>query len=113
MKSKIRVKSQIERDLENLEYRKRYEAGYEAFKLEVQILNALEEKGWSFTKLARVMHTSKSNISRDLSGGGIRSATVSRLAKMGEALGLKFLPLFVPEKREKSVVHKIHRLLAV
>lgn len=116
MKTKIisdkrRVKGLLERKLEDPNYRKRFEQGYAAFELEVQILNALEQKGWTFADLAKVMHTAKSNISRDLSGGGIHSATISRLVKMGKALGFKFLPLFVPEKKEKEVLPKIHKLV--
>lgn len=112
MKNKKKVKGLLERKLEDAEYRKRFEEGYAAFELEVQILNALERKGWTFSDLARVMHTRKSNISRDLSAGKIRSATVSRVAKMGKALGLRFLPVFIAQNRERALLPKIHRLLA-
>ena len=111
MKKANRVKSLLERKLENPAYRKRFEKGYAAFELEVQILNALEEKGWTFDDLARRIGTNKSNISRDLSAGGIKSARVSRLARMGEALGLRFVPLFIPQSREKEVFNKIHRIV--
>ncbi len=112
MKSTHKVKGLIERKLENHEYRKKFEAGYRAFELEVQILNALESKKWSYSDLARVMHTNKSNISRDLSAGGIHSASVGRIEKMAAALGFKFLAVFVPVSREKEVLPKIHKLLA-
>ena len=106
------VKSQMERDLEDPAYRKKFEEGYELFKLEVQILNALEKKGWSYSDLARVMRTKTSNVSRDLAGAKIYSATVSRLAKMADALDSKFLPLFVSKKKERALLPKIQKLLA-
>lgn len=103
----MKAKGLLERKLENPDYRRRFEAGYAEFQLEVQILNALEKKHWTYSDLARALHTQKSNISRDLGAGKINSATVSRLAKIGEALGLKFLPLFVPEKQEQAVLTKL------
>ena len=52
MKRKANVKSQLERDLEDPEYKKRFEADYDAFKLEVQFLLALQRKRWScFSRL--------------------------------------------------------------
>ena len=106
------VKSQMEKDLEDPVYRKKFDEGYELFKLEVQILNALEKKGWSYSDLAKVMHTKTSNISRDLAGGKIHFATVSRLVKMADALDSKFLPLFVPKKKGGTILPKIQKLLA-
>src|SRR3989338_2708610 len=102
MTHRYNLKSQMERDLENPAYRKKFEEGYELFKLEVQILNALEKKGWSYSDLAKIMHTKVSNISRDLTGGKIHFATVARLVKMADALDAKFLPLFVPKKGQRK-----------
>ena len=113
MRNRHKVKGLLERKLEDPKHKKQFEEGYAAFELEVQILNALEEKGWTLSDLAREMHTSKSNISRDLSAGGIHSATISRIIKMAEVLGLKFHPLFVPRKKERNILLQIHRLLAV
>ena len=93
-----KYKSLIEKKMQDPNYRKRFDQRHAAFLLEVQILNALQEKGWSFSDLAKAMHTNRGNISRDLSAGGIRFATVPRLIKLGKALGLRFLPIFVPEK---------------
>lgn len=112
MKRKHRARGLLERKLEDPNYRKRFEEGHAAFELEVQILKAMEEKGWTFGDLAREMHTSRSNISRDLSAGGIHFATLSRIVKMGEVLGLRFHPLFVRQEMEKSLLPKLHRLLA-
>ena len=102
----------MERDLENPEYRKRFESDYEAFKLEVQLLLALERKHWSYSDLARAMGTHKSHISRDLKGGGLASASISRIAKMAGALGLRFLPLCVPESKMKQFLPVIKKLVA-
>src|SRR3989339_2132070 len=101
MKHSWKVKSQIARDLENPIYRKRFEADYEAFKLEVQLLNALERKHWSYSHLAKVIGTQKSHISRDLKSGGVQSASIARVAKMAEALGMKFLPLLIPREKQR------------
>ena len=111
MKNKIKAKSLLERKMEDPHYRKRFESGYPAFELEVQILNALEKKGWTLSKLAKVMHTSKSDISRDLSMGGIRSASIKRVSRMAEALGQKFVPVFISEKKEKKILPKIQELI--
>ena len=112
MKRKGHVKSQLERDLENPEYRKRFETDYEAFKLEVQLLLALEKKHWTYSDLARAVGTQKSHISRDLKGGGLGSASISRIAKIAEALGLKFFPLCISEKKIKQALPVIKKLVA-
>ena len=69
MKRQWNVKSRLARDLEDPEYRKRFEADYESFKLEVQLLLAMERKHWSYSDLAKAVGTQKSHISRDLKGG--------------------------------------------
>jgi DNA-binding phage protein len=112
MKRKWRVKSQLARDLENPEYQKRFESDYEAFKLEVQLLLALERKHWSYSDLARAVGTHKSHISRDLKAGGLASASISRIAKMAKALGLKFVPLCISEKKIKQALPVLKRLVA-
>ncbi|MDD5657253.1 MAG: hypothetical protein PHF00_08370 [Elusimicrobia bacterium] len=111
MKRKWRVKSQLARDLENAEYRKRFEADYDAFKLEVQFLLALERKHWSYSDLARAVGTDKSHISRDLKGGGLACATISRVTMMAEALGLKFYPLCISEDKLKKILPVIRKLV--
>ena len=109
---KSKVKGLLERKLENPVYRTRFERQYPAFVLEVQILKALEEKGWTFEDLARKLHTKKNNVSRDLSAGGIRSATIKRLSRMAEALGMEFLPLLIPPRLEGKVLPKLRQLFA-
>jgi hypothetical protein len=111
MPNKSRAKSLLERKLENLEYRKRHEERYEAFKLEVQILNALQKKGWSYTDLAQAINTHKSNISRDLKGGGILSATFSRISRIAEALEMKLIALLIPKEEEQFILPRIGELV--
>lgn len=112
MRTKTKVMGQLNRQLQDPVYRKRFEKGYALFKLEIQILLAMEKRGWTYDDLAKAVGTSKGNISRDLSGGKINSATVSRLVRIGEALGLRFIPVFVPEKSADEVASKIQELVA-
>lgn len=110
--SKRKFKTIMEQEMEDPEFRKLFEEGWPAFQLEVQILNALERKHWSYSHLAKVLHTQKSAISRDLKGGGLRSASISRIAKMADVLGLKFFPLCVSEKKVKDALPVIKKLVA-
>ena len=112
MRRKWNIKSQLARDLEDPSYRKRFEADYAALKLEVQLLLALERKNWSYADLARAVGTHKSHISRDLKGRGLGSASIARVAKMAEALGLKFVPLCLSPKNLKQVLPIVERLVA-
>ena len=98
--------------MEDPSYRKRHEESYELFKLEVQFLNALEKKHWTYGDLAKVMNTHKSGISRDLKGGGLKFASMARVAKMAEALGLKLFSFCVAEKKAKLVLPVIRKLVA-
>lgn len=106
------VKSQIARDLENPAYRKRFEVDYETFKIAVQILLALEKKNWTYQDLAKAIGTNKSHISRDLKSGGIESASVSRIARIADALGMTFIPLFIANEKRKQILPKLHGLVA-
>jgi len=91
-------------------YRARFEREYPEFVLEVQMLKALERKRWTYDDLAKAMHTSKGNISRDLSAGGIRAASLPRLRRMAEALGMEFVPLLIDRRRERSILPRIRAL---
>lgn len=112
MNAKIKPTGYLNRKLQDPAYKKRFEKEYAVFQLEVQILLAMEKRGWTYADLAKAVGTSKSNISRDLAGGRINSATVSRLVRIGEALGLRFVPLFIPEKSAARLQPKIQELLA-
>jgi len=109
--SKPKVAGYLNRKLQDPVYRDRFEKEYAVFQLEVQILLAMEKRGWTFTDLAKAVGTSKGNISRDLSGGRINSATVTRLTRIADALGLRFLPLFVPKMTDAELELKIRALL--
>ena len=109
---KNRKKTLFEKRMADSNFKQRFEKEYPLFKLEVQILNALEKKGWTYSKLAKAMGTSKSNISRDLSAHGIRSATVSRLVKMAQVLDSDFIPLVIPQSKEVEILSKIQKFVA-
>jgi len=110
---KNRIKSLLERKMKDPTYRSRFERNYPAFTLEVQILKAMERKDWTYGDLAKALATSKSNVSRDLSAGGIRSASLPRLARMAEVLDMEFVPLMIEQKRRKKIYPKICELAAI
>ncbi len=112
MRHKWKIKGQIERDLQNPEYKKRFDMDYEAFKLAVQFLLALEKKHWSYSDLARAIGTQKGHISRDLKGGGLRTASISRISKIANALDLKFFAVCVSDKKVKAATPIIKKLIA-
>ncbi len=110
MKTKEKVKTIADREMEDSEFRRLFEQTWPLFQLEVQLLNALEQRHWTYADLAKVLHTQKSAISRDLKGGGLRSASIARISKMAEALGLKFFPLCIPKKKAKEFAPVIKKL---
>ena len=112
MKTKGKPHGLLARKMGDPAYRKRHEESYELLKLEVQLLLALERKHWTYADLARVMHTQKSAISRDLKGGGLRSASMSRIAKMAQALGLRFFSFCVAEDKAGEVLPFIRKMVA-
>jgi transcriptional regulator with XRE-family HTH domain len=110
---KNKAKGLLERKMADPTYRKRHEESYALFRIEVQLLNALEKKHWTYDDLAKVMHTQKSGISRDLKGGGLQSASMARVARMAEALGLRLFSFCVAEKNASRVIPAIKKLVAV
>jgi hypothetical protein len=110
MKNKEKPRGLLARKNEDPAYRKRHDESYELLKLEVQFLNALEKKHWTYADLARAMHTQKSAVSRDLKGGGLRSASMARVAKMAEALGLRFFSFCVAEEKASGVLPIIKKM---
>ena len=113
MKTKTKFKSIMDRQMEDPEYRRIFDQTWPAFQLEVQFLNALEHKHWTYEHLAKIMGTKKSGISRDLKAGGLQSASMSRIAKMAHALGLKFIPFCVSEKKIKKAMPVIKEFVTV
>lgn len=111
MNSTHKVKSLFERELENEQFRRSYEEGFEAFQLEAQILHALEGKRWTYSDLAKATNTSKSNVSRDLAAGGILSASFSRIGRIADALGMKLVGLLIPKDQASYVLPRIEALV--
>ena len=72
------MKGSLNRKLENPKYRKKFKRGYAFFKLEVQILLAMEDKGWTYDDLAKAIGTSRQNVWRDLKNGGLQKGTKGR-----------------------------------
>ena len=107
---KTKAKGLLARKMEDTAYRKRHEESYELFKLEVQLLNALEKKNWTYSDLAKVMGTQKSAVSRDLKGHGLQRASMDRIAKMAEALGLRFVAFCIPEAKAGRALPLIQKL---
>ena len=99
--------------MENPDFKKHFEDTWPGFQLEVRLLNALEQKHWSYSDLAKIMGTQKSGISRDIKSGGLRSASIARIAKISAALGLKFVPLCMSEREAKRILPLIRKQTSV
>jgi len=106
------MKGMLNRKLEDGTFRESFDHGYKLFQLEVQILNALEDKGWSYAELAKAVGTSKQNIWRDLKNGGLHKASLDRVSKIAEVLGLRLHTILISQKKEKALLPKLHRILA-
>ncbi len=104
-------KSLFERQMGKKHFQENYEREYQELQLEVQFLLALEEQGLTYEKFAKKIGSSKGNVSRDFKGRGLQKATIDRLIKMAQALGLEFLPLLLPRDR-RSRRKKLEELLA-
>lgn len=111
MSDKPRARGFLNQKLEDPEYRKQHDERYAAFKLEAQILLALEQKDWTYSDLAKATGTSKSNISRDLNGRGLERASLSRLHRMAEALDMKLVAVMIPKECEQTFLPKIEELV--
>lgn len=106
------MKGSLNRKLENPKYKEKFKRGYECFKLEVQILNAMEDKGWTYEDLAKAVGTSRQNIWRDLKNGGLQKASLERVARIAEVLGLHMHPILMTPKQEKAFLPTLRRLAA-
>lgn len=101
----------LNRKLQNPKYKARFEHRYPFFKLEVQILLALEDKGWTYEDLAKATGIYPQNIWRDLKNGGIHKASLDRIAQYAEALGLHAHHLLMSPKQEKKVMPVLKEML--
>ena len=106
------MKGELNRLLEDKKFRKNFDRGYESFQLEVQILLALEDKDWSYEDLAKATGIQRQNIWRDLKNGGLQKASLERVAKYAEALGLHAHHFLMNPKQEKELLPKLQRALA-
>ncbi len=111
-KTKRRTKSLIERKLDTPEKKRKFDQGYLLFSIEMQILDAMEARGMTYTDLAKALKTNKGDISRDLSAGGIRNATLPRLMKIAKILDMEYLPLMIPLDKAKKIKPKIRELVS-
>lgn len=105
------MKGILNKKLEDPKYRAEFERRNEFFKLEVHILLALEDKNWSYEDLAKAVGTSKQNIWRDLKNGGLHKASMDRVAKIAEVLGLRMHTILISQKKEKQLLPKLQRFL--
>ena len=105
------MKGTLNRKLEDPIYRAEFENRQRFFDLEIQILLAMEDKGWTYNDLARAVCTSRQNIWRDLKNGGLHKASLDRVARMAEALGLRVHHLLLSRKNEKKILPILHKLL--
>ena len=105
------MKGELNRLLEDSEYRKGFERRQEFFRLEVQILLAMEDKDWSFNDLAQATGIHRQNVWRDLKNGGLHKASLDRISRYAEALGLHAHHLLLTTQQEKTLLPKLHKAL--
>jgi len=103
----------LNRKLRDPKYKAKFERHHEFFKLEVQILLALEDKCWSYGDLARATGIHTQNIWRDLKNGGLQKASLERVSRYAEALGLHAHHFLMNPKQEKKLLPRLQRELAV
>jgi transcriptional regulator with XRE-family HTH domain len=101
----------LNRKLEDLVYRAEFEHRQRFLSLEIQILLAMEDKGWSYEDLAKAVGTSRQNIWRDLKNGGLHKASLDRVARIAKALGLHVHHVLLSPKRETKILPKLQKLL--
>ena len=103
-------RSLFEKEMEKKHFKENFKREYQELKLENQILLEMEAQGLTYEKFAKKIGSSKGNISRDLKGRGLQKATIDRIVRMAQALGLEFIPLLLPKDR-RGRRKKIEELL--
>ncbi len=93
-------------------YRAEFERRQEFFRIEVQILLAMEDRDWGLSDLAKATGIHKQNVCRDLKNGGLHKASLDHIARYAEALDLRMHPILVSKKKEKKIMAQLHRLLS-
>ena len=107
------MKGTLNKLLENPHFKEKFDREYELFQIEVQILNAMERKGWTYADLANAVGTSRQNIWRDLKNGGIQKASLERISHIAEALGLHMHSILMNKKQERTILPKLKRELVL
>ncbi len=109
-----RPASLFEREMRRRSFREAYEGERRSFALEVQLLNLLESSRMTLADLARAMGVPRSNITRDLSEGRIRRATLPRVAEMANAANADFVPVILPRDpdRRRNVIRRLEMVFA-
>lgn len=102
----------LNRKLEDPKFKERFEHGHRFFQLEVQILNALEDKGWTYQDLAKATGTYPQNVWRDLKNGGLHKASLERVARYAEALGLHLHHFLMNPKQEEKLLPRLQKVLS-
>jgi len=105
------MKGMLNRKLENSKVRSEFEHRQRFFKLEVQILLALEDREWSYNDLAKATGLHRQNVWRDLKNGGLHKASLERVARYAEALGLHAYHFLLNPKQERKVLPRLEREL--
>jgi DNA-binding XRE family transcriptional regulator len=78
----------LNKELENPEFRKEYEALQEEFDVAKQVIGLRLKKGMTQKELAEKVHTSQSCIAR-LESGSYRNLSLSFLRRVGRALDVE------------------------
>ncbi|MBK8872231.1 MAG: helix-turn-helix transcriptional regulator [Elusimicrobia bacterium] len=105
-------KGTLNRKLEKTQERVAFGIRKHFFQLEVQILLALEDRGWSYEDLAKATGIRRQNIWRDLKNGGLHKASLDRVSRYAEALGLHAYYFLLNTKQEKEILPRLERALA-
>ena len=98
--------------LEDPEFRKESDHRQRFLRLEIQILLAMEDKNWNFNDLAKATGIHRQNVWRDLKNGGLHKASLDRVARYAEALGLHAHHFLLNPEQEKKILPRLQKALA-
>lgn len=112
--SKHKPTSLFEREMQKPSFRHPYESERESFVLEVQVLNLLESNQMKLADLAHALGVPRGNVTRDLSHGAIRRATLPRVKAIANAADADFVPVILPRDPDKRrvVLNRLERAFA-
>ena len=107
------MKGELNLRLEDPEFRKEFEHRQRFLRLEIQILLAMEDKDWSFNDVAKATGIHRQNVWRDLKNGGLHKASLDRVARYAEALGLHAYYFLLNPEQEKNILPRLQRALTL